>query len=148
VTPVEVSTLAEALMRHWCVDTCDPVDVADWHPGNPSRGQCGSTALVVQEILGGELLVADVLYESGDTQGVHYWNRLPGGVEVDLTRQQFHQHEIVQSPVVVERTRRIPKRLAGQYLLLRNAVLADLGLVDSELAMIWPDSSRHTAETE
>jgi len=37
-------------------DTCDPADLADWHPGNPARGQCGTTALVVREVLGGDLI--------------------------------------------------------------------------------------------
>ena len=56
--------------------------------GQPSRGQCGTTALVVQKLLGGDLMVADVEYE-GRVEGVHYWNVTPGGVELDLTRDQF-----------------------------------------------------------
>jgi len=56
------------------------------------------TALVLQEIFGGELLLADVLNEDGSRQGVHFWNRLPGGLEVDLTRGQFKPSEVVQKP--------------------------------------------------
>lgn len=58
----------------------------------PSRGQCGTTALVIQNLLGGDLMVADVEYE-GRVDGVHYWNVTPGGVELDLTRDQFTSAE-------------------------------------------------------
>jgi hypothetical protein len=33
------------------------------------------TALVVQDLLGGELLVAEVHHANGSHQGVRYWNR-------------------------------------------------------------------------
>jgi hypothetical protein len=56
--------------------------------GQPSRGQCGTTALVIQDLLGGDLMVADVEYE-GRVEGVHYWNVTTGGLELDLTRDQF-----------------------------------------------------------
>ena len=53
---------------------------------NPSRGQCGSTALIIHDLLGDELLIAEVIRSEGSRQGVHYWNRLPDGTEVGLTR--------------------------------------------------------------
>ncbi len=137
--PVELPALAAAIRRNWSLDTCDTVDVRDWHPGNPSRGQCGVTAFVLQEILGGDLLVADVLYDSGALQGVHYWNRLPNGTEVDLTREQFAPHELVQNPITIHRERRLPGRLAEQYERLRSAVLADLGIQDSQLTIRFAD---------
>lgn len=71
-----------------------------------SRGQCGTTALVVHELLGGELMVAD-LEHSGRVDGVHYWNVLPDGVEVDLTRDQLTADERLVDPrrVTVPRNR-------------------------------------------
>jgi hypothetical protein len=135
----QTEMIAAAFRRHWSLDTCDTHDTNDWHPGNPSRGQCGVSALIIQEILGGDLLVADVLFPSGEPQGVHYWNRLPNGVEWDLTREQFLDGEAVQAPTPVVRTRRTPSRLADQYERLRSAVLADLGLGESDLAVTWPD---------
>jgi hypothetical protein len=62
------------------------VDADDW--SNPSRGQCGSTALTVHDLLDGDLLIAEVARSDGSRQGVHYWNRLPEGTEIDLTRHQ------------------------------------------------------------
>ena len=42
-----LATLQDAISSAWGADTCDPRDLADWHPGNPARGQCGVTALVI-----------------------------------------------------------------------------------------------------
>jgi hypothetical protein len=72
--------LAWALREAWSAETS-----ADehWSPEQPSLGQCAVTALVVQDHLGGKLVRAEV-------DGVsHYWNRLPDGTEIDLTRDQF-----------------------------------------------------------
>jgi hypothetical protein len=92
---VTLADLERAIRAGWSRETCDPVDVADWSPENPARGQCGVTALLVQDLLGGELLVADVTHVDNTRQGIHYWNRLAGGVEVDLTREQFTAGEVV-----------------------------------------------------
>ncbi len=67
---------------------CDPTDAAKWTPANPSLGQCAVTALVVHDLVGGELLEAEVQYADGSRQGFHYWNRL-AGVDIDLYRAQF-----------------------------------------------------------
>jgi hypothetical protein len=46
----------EAVVRTaWACDTCDPVDAGDWSAANPARGQCGTTALIINDLLGGEL---------------------------------------------------------------------------------------------
>jgi len=50
---------------------------------HPSVGQCVPTSLLVQELFGGELL--RVINKDIS----HYFNRLPDGTEVDLTRDQF-----------------------------------------------------------
>lgn len=110
----------------WSLETCDPVDVADWSPQNPSRGQCGVTALTLHDLLGGELLEAQVLRPDGSRQGYHLWNRLAGGVEIDLTLEQFAPTEVVQAPVVIDRPQGPPRRCAEQYALLRQRVMATL----------------------
>ena len=62
-------------------------DPEGWSPHNRPWGQCAVTALVVQDRFGGELLRARV-------DGVsHYWNRLPDGSELDLTRERVRQLE-------------------------------------------------------
>jgi hypothetical protein len=78
-----------ALRSSWGPDTVfASADYMARGTGQPSRGQCGTTALVIQKLLGGDLMVADVECE-GRVEGVHYWNMTPGGVELDLTRDQF-----------------------------------------------------------
>jgi hypothetical protein len=73
--------LAYLLREAWCRETA----MGDrWVFDCPSLDQCAVTALVVQDILGGELLRCET--REGDS---HYWNRLPDGSELDLTKQQF-----------------------------------------------------------
>jgi hypothetical protein len=128
---MRVMTLTEieaAVRAAWCRETCDESDLADWSPDNPARGQCGATALTLHDLLGGDLLFAEVLLPDGSRQGFHWWNRLPDGSEVDLTREQFAPHEVVQEPRVVERPPGLPRRSAEQYLRLRSGVAAALGV--------------------
>jgi hypothetical protein len=113
-----------AVRAGWGADTCDPVDLDDWHPGNPARGQCGVTALVLHDLLGGELVLGEV-HVGGERTGYHYWNRF-GSVDVDLTRGQFRPDEVVVGGRVVVRPHGPPKRCAEQYELLRSRVLASL----------------------
>jgi hypothetical protein len=79
-----IDQLTRAIRLAWTPQT----SVADyWDTANPARGQCAPTALVVQDSLGGELL-------RGELEGTsHYWNLLPDGTEVDLTREQFKRFE-------------------------------------------------------
>jgi hypothetical protein len=119
-------SVISAVIDSWADDTCDPADLILWSPSNPSRGQCGATALVLNDLLGGDLVVADVLWPDGTRQGYHYWNRLPDGTELDLTSAQFNQGERVQQGEVVVRPPGPPGRCAEQYARLRTRVLARL----------------------
>lgn len=116
-----------ALRSSWGRDTCDEADRASWSPLVPSRGQCGATALVLQDLFGGELLLAEVWCPDGRLQGYHWWNRLPGGAEIDLTDDQFAPGETVQPPRVVVRPPGPPRRCRVQYELLRRRVLTRIG---------------------
>ncbi len=117
-------SLERAVRAAWCLWTSDPVDQPGWTDANPASGQCASTALVVQDRLGGVLLMAEVHEADGSRQGVHYWNRLPDGRELDLTREQFRQGEVVGPARVVERPPDVTRgRLAGHYHLLAHRVV-------------------------
>lgn len=120
---MELAEVASAVAASWGLDTCDPADVPDWTPDNPSRGQCGVTALVVQDLLGGELLLAEV-HVAGERTGWHYWNRLD--TDIDLTREQFRPDEVLTEPVVVPYPARPPGRCREEYELLRSRVLERL----------------------
>jgi hypothetical protein len=88
-----LSEIEEAVRSSWGPDTLfASADYMARGSGQPSRGQCGTTALVIRDLLGGDLMVADVEYD-GRVEGVHYWNLTPGEVELDLTRDQFTRGE-------------------------------------------------------
>jgi hypothetical protein len=122
-----LAAIEAAVRDSWSLETCDPIDVDNWSPARPSRGQCGATALVVRELLGGLLLEAEVLFTSGEPQGFHYWNRLPG-LDLDLTADQFNDDEVVQTPHVVDGPPTFPWVVANQFIVLRDRVNAALGL--------------------
>ena len=78
-------------------------------------------------------LDADVLRADGSRQGVHFWNQLPSGQEVDLTREQFIDGETIQTPRAVQRAPDTSVgRLAAQYRALSDRVRTTL--TDKEVA--------------
>jgi hypothetical protein len=103
------------IMRAWDYDTSS--DATNWREDNPAWGQCAVTALVVQDLLGGDLL-------RGLVNGVsHYWNRLPNGQEIDLTIQQFGTITERQGAIVRERDYVLSfPETAKRYELLRKRV--------------------------
>lgn len=106
-----LAQLRSCLERLWSPETS--VDGC-FDPRRPAKGQCVPTALLVQDLFGGEICRVVVGSES------HYFN-LVSGQEVDLTRDQF--------PLWMpsERATRSRKDLlenessARRYLLLRAA---------------------------
>ena len=80
-----------------------------------------ATTAVLHDLLGGQLLIAKV-YVDGEHRGFHAWNRLAGGVEIDLTREQFGPEESLGEPDVVDRPSDKPLRIQKQYQLLLHRV--------------------------
>jgi mutator protein MutT len=131
-----VDLLRPLLRAAWGPDTCDPHDLGGWEPGNPARDQCGTTALVVQDLLGGELILGEV-HVGGAKIGHHYWNQLPDGTTVDFTADQFHPGEEVVGGEVRHRPPDAPRRCRGQYQLLRHRVLSALAHEHPALAAAY-----------
>jgi len=71
------AALRDALETAWSIDSS-----TRWTKDVPARGQCGVTALVVQDLFGGDIL------KTPTAQGTHFYNRV-GGHRVDLTASQF-----------------------------------------------------------
>jgi hypothetical protein len=65
------------LRRSWSVETG-----RHWRPENPASGQCGVTALIVQDQFGGEIIKTDV-------DGAWHFYNLIDGKRVDFTMSQF-----------------------------------------------------------
>ncbi|MEU2465465.1 hypothetical protein ABZ580_14795 [Streptomyces sp. NPDC012486] len=122
--PLLLTDIEAAVRSSWGADTTTPVHRPYWHPGNPASDQCGVTALVLNDLLGGELIRGEVRVD-GERVDFHWWNRLGAGLEIDLTREQFAPHEIVTGGVPVERPAEIV-RLREEYELLGARVLERL----------------------
>ncbi|MFD7069826.1 hypothetical protein ACFV97_21640 [Streptomyces sp. NPDC059913] len=121
--------LERAIRDSWGADTTTPAHRPHWTPDNPARDQCGVTALVVHDLLGGDLVRGEV-HVDGERVDYHWWNRLGMGVEVDLTREQFAPEEVVVGGEVVVRPAEIV-RLREEYELLRDRVAAALRSADA-----------------
>lgn len=120
-----VDDLRPLIRAAWGPDTCYPDSRDSWDPDNPARDQCGMTALVVQDVLGGDLILGEV-HVNGSKVGNHYWNQLPDGTVVDLTGDQFLPDESVVNGQKVIRPPDAPRRHREQYELLRSRVLQHL----------------------
>ncbi len=128
VTPWSLLDIDRALRASWAADTCSPDDRerVEWLPGNPAWGHCDITALIVNDIFGGDLVVGEV-YLDGAQRNFHWWNKLPNGIELDLTREQFQLGETVTAARVVERPPGPLPRRYEEYLLLRERMTEHLG---------------------
>jgi hypothetical protein len=129
VTAWTLDAIDQALRACWAADTCSPDDVAraPWHPDNPAWGHCDITALVVNDIFGGDLVLGEVYAADGEQHGFHYWNVLASGVELDLTFEQYRQGQRVTGARVVRRPPGPLSRRRQEYELLRERVAARLG---------------------
>jgi hypothetical protein len=122
VHPLSLTDIERAVRDSWGADTSTPEFRSQWSPDNPRRDRCGVTALVINDLLGGDLVRGEV-HVDGERVDFHWWNRLGLGVEVDLTREQFRPEEIVVDGVVIARPPTI-HRLCEEYELLRERVSA------------------------
>ncbi|HXV30842.1 MAG TPA: hypothetical protein VD840_10960 [Sinorhizobium sp.] len=72
-----ISALQQALAQAW-----SPASSSRYTAANPARGQCSVTALVVEDLFGGEILKTET------AGGAHFYNRIDGE-RYDLTLSQF-----------------------------------------------------------
>jgi hypothetical protein len=75
--PLEETRVAAALLDSWSIETS-----GNWLPDNPASGQCNVTALLINELFGGEILKTPL------PEGDHFYNRIDGE-RFDLTASQF-----------------------------------------------------------
>ncbi|WP_412077291.1 alpha/beta fold hydrolase [Streptomyces xanthophaeus] len=145
-TPWTLADIEAAIRAGWSADTCEPADISRiaWTAENPAWGQCDITAVVVQDIVGGELVLGEVFLD-GRQEGYHWWNLLPGGIRIDLTREQFRRGETVTPGRVVKRPPgRLPRRWE-EYQLLRRRVIDKLGPLPG---VVVTDDGRRLAYTD
>ena len=92
-------TLSEKMRRAWSKETAFLPE--EWSGKNPARGQCAITAAVVQDELGGEIIKCEVTGEGFK----HFYNQLPSGEIIDLTRDQFSSDVPFENEVVADRAK-------------------------------------------
>ena len=106
---ISTTRLIDALKSSWSLESS-----SKWTQDNPALGQCGVTALVVQDFLGGEILKT----EYGEIW--HFYN-LIDDEPVDFTKSQFDK-PIAYSNRVSSREEAFADTNAQQYDYLRAAV--------------------------
>jgi hypothetical protein len=75
----KIFELKNVLMKVWSIESS-----SKWTPENPAKGQCGVTALVVNDIFGGEIM------KTLTPEGWHFYNKI-NGQRYDLTESQFSE---------------------------------------------------------
>lgn len=85
-----LAIIQTALEDSWTAETSASPD--RWSTKNAALGQCATTACVVQDYMGGEIVNSVATLPDGSTDS-HYFNIIEGE-EVDLTRVQFPEGTI------------------------------------------------------
>lgn len=118
---MNIKELERLLRKAWSRETCYPKVQNEWSPENPSRGQCKVTALIVQDYFGGDIWYSETLN--------HFWNVLPDGAVLDLTKEQFgEEYDIsdgVNSGILItdRSTETLDEDIFDRYTILKNKLL-------------------------
>ncbi|CAG9620176.1 YunG family protein [Sutcliffiella rhizosphaerae] len=105
----EVDILHQAFVKSWSIESS-----SKWQHDNPAKGQCGVTALVANDKLGGEIKKTKL------KEGWHFYNVL-NGKRHDFTVSQFKE-EIVYMDMPSNREEAFADTNTIQYDYLRNSV--------------------------
>ncbi|MFH1637112.1 MAG: hypothetical protein ABIB71_01675 [Candidatus Woesearchaeota archaeon] len=90
---MKLEQLERILRESWCRESSAYPDM--WTPEMPEIGQCLSTALVVNDYFGGEIMQGFMPWNGQRTRiGLklylrHFWNVLENGTEKDFTKRQL-----------------------------------------------------------
>jgi hypothetical protein len=109
-TDKKVQKLLEIFFKAWSKESS-----SKYTPDNPAKGQCGVTSLVVQDLLGGEIVKTKL------PEGWHFYNKIDGKY-YDLTKSQF-QEEIVYMHLPSIREESFMDTNEAQYRYLKESVL-------------------------
>jgi hypothetical protein len=112
--------IKEILKAAWDDKTCYPLLKNKWSKELPEIGQCAVTALLIQDLFGGTI-VYNKTYD-------HFWNILPTGKPLDLTRTQFSHYSKLRVDTSIDRNEILyslnakRQRTYNRYLLLKKRV--------------------------
>lgn len=112
--------LYDVLQTAWSIETS-----SQWRSDNPARGQCAVTALVVQDLIGGDILKTEV-------NGTWHFYNFIHGRRWDLTISQFEK-PIGYEDIRVDRSEALADTSTEQYRLLLACALSSLKLLDRRM---------------
>ncbi|MFZ1979544.1 MAG: hypothetical protein WAV76_16445 [Bacteroidota bacterium] len=108
---VDEQSILRRLWRSWSLQTS-----SKWTPSNPASGQCGVTALVINDFFGGEILKTRL--ENGKW---HFYNRISGS-RFDFTASQFSK-PVTYNDIPSNRDEAFADTNEMQYRLLSSAFI-------------------------
>jgi hypothetical protein len=126
VPGASLAELERALQAAWSLWTADPADHYRWSAENPASGQCASTALIVYDAFGGELLESHVREVDGAPAGYHYFNPCRAAkrsTSLGQFRSGEQLHDARALPVPADRRE---SRMSGPSHLLAERVRREL----------------------
>lgn len=110
----------KALKKSWSKDTAHESVKKQWDTKNKELGQCAVTSLLVNKYFAGEIWKGDIVGKKYS----HFWNVLPNGEKIDLTKSQLKKENIKIVNIKVKTTKELleNKDLKIRYELLKKRV--------------------------
>ncbi|MCM3575401.1 hypothetical protein M3172_19555 [Mesobacillus subterraneus] len=105
--------MQKALLNSWSINSS-----SKWTKDNPAKGQCGVTALVVNDLLGGQIRKTFL------SEGWHYYNEINGEC-YDFTDSQFNE-DIEYMDIPSNREEAFLDTNQEQYDFLKQSVMNNL----------------------
>lgn len=109
----QTERIKKSLRKSWSLQSS-----SKWSADNPAKGQCGVTALVVHDILGGEIRKTKL------PDGWHFYNVIRGE-RYDFTASQFEE-DIVYTDVLSNREEAYADTNESQYSYLKQILFMNL----------------------
>lgn len=112
LTADNLMLLEQYLLKCWSIETS-----SKWTTDNPYRGQCGVTALVINDLFGGDIFKTDV-------EGQWHFYNLIDGKRFDFTSKQFN-FKINYQDIESSRDEAFADTNEYQYSTLKNAMMQE-----------------------
>ncbi|MGE6590109.1 YunG family protein [Bacillus mycoides] len=112
---VKKKQIYEALIRSWSIETS-----SKWTSENPAKGQCGVTALAIQDICGGQIKKTKI----GEVW--HFYNCIDGH-RFDFTEAQFNEN-LNYLDMESNREEAFADTNEKQYSILKEKIMKELKL--------------------
>ncbi|WP_146549032.1 YunG family protein [Rummeliibacillus suwonensis] len=109
----KILELKKALYKSWSIDTS-----SKWTRQNPAKGQCGVTALIVNEMLEGDIAKTKI-------QGNWHFYNIINGKRYDFTESQF-ETPIEYNNTLSNRSEVYMNTNEKQYTILKQKVLKNV----------------------